>query len=114
MTLQALTRSMLLHGVLVLLAGCAIHKHLADVPQLSPEVMDGRDMVAAIGSKMPLWDEDPISRYERTEIATVKADIMVAETVDNESDFLAAVKKLHKDWDQLVMLDEFLKHNLLT
>ncbi len=40
---------------------------------------EARDYVLAVADKMPLWDADAISRYERVEIATVKADICMAQ-----------------------------------
>jgi len=47
------------------------------------------------------------------EIATVKADIAMAQQEENTSAFLADVTKLHNDWDALVALDEMLKKESL-
>lgn len=104
--------STILHGVLLCLVGCAIHKHLA-APTMSPKVLNGRDFVAAVAEKMPLWDEDAVSRYEKVEIATVKADIEVAKLAATEEAFLEAVDKLDRDFGKLVALDNFLKVNSL-
>ena len=62
---------------------------------------------------MPLWDADAISRYERVEIATVKADIAVAQQDEEKGALLDDVTKLHDDWDALVALDEMLKKESL-
>ncbi len=45
---------------------------------------EARDYVVAVADKMPLWDADDISRYERAEIATVKADICMAQQEQEE------------------------------
>jgi hypothetical protein len=63
---------------------------------------------------MPMWDADAISKYERVEIAVVKADIAMAEQSEQEGQFLEYVTKLHEDWDALVALDELLKKESLT
>ncbi len=65
--------------------------------------------MAAVADKMPLWDADAISRYERVEIATVKADIAMAQQEEGKGRFLEYVTKLHQDWDALVALDIMLK-----
>ena len=79
-----------------------------------PEVSEARDFVVAVADKMPLWDADAISRYERVEIATVKADIAMAQQAEEKGQFLEYVAKLHDDWDALVALDEMLKKESLT
>ncbi len=79
-----------------------------------PETADARDFVLAVAGKMPLWDADAISRYERVEIATVKADIAMAQQRDGQDSFLEYVAKLRDDWDALVVLDERLKRESLT
>jgi hypothetical protein len=76
-------------------------------------VSDDKECVLAVADKMPMWDADAISRYEQREIATVKADIAMAELDDGKSVFLADVAKLHDDWDALVALDEMLKKESL-
>jgi len=111
--------SCLIHGVLLLLlSGCAAHRviPLSVVPDA--EITEGRDFVGAVADKMPMWDEDAISRYERVQIATVKADIAMARQSDEKEpvkqSFLVYVSKLHKDWDALVAWDEMLKKESLT
>lgn len=79
------------------------------IPALDPDVEEARQFVEAISSKMPLWDEDALERYERVEIATVKADIAVAKLQKEPAAFMRMVDKLHDDWDALVVLDEKLK-----
>ena len=73
-----------------------------------------KDFVVAVADKMPMWDADAISKYERVEIATVKADIAMAQQSEEEGPFLEYVSKLHDDWDALVALDEMLKKESLT
>ena len=106
--------SCLVHvGILLLLIGCAVRKPVA-VPGPSPEIMEGRDFVARVDAKMPQWDADQdLARYERVEIATVKADIAMATEADTEADFLQDVTKLREDWDTLCVLDEQLQRELL-
>ena len=106
--------SCLIHGVLFLiLLGCAAHRPIAVPPAPDPEIAEARDYVLAVADKMPLWDADDISRYERVEIATVKADIAMAKQDDEKSAFFEDVTKLHDDWDALVALDEMLKKESL-
>jgi hypothetical protein len=75
---------------------------------------EGREFVGAVAGKMPMWDGDDISRYERVEIATVKADIAMARQAGEKDPFLACVSKLRNDWDALVAWDEMLKQESLT
>jgi hypothetical protein len=107
--------SCLIHGVLFLiLLGCAAHRPIAAPPIPDPEVAEARDYVQAVADKMPLWDADAISRYERVEIATVKADIAMAQQEKERGPFLEYVARLRDDWDVLVALDERLKKESLT
>jgi hypothetical protein len=48
------------------------------------EISEGREFVGAVAGKMPMWDADAISRYERVEIATVKADIAMAQQAEEK------------------------------
>jgi hypothetical protein len=107
--------SCLIHGVLfVLLSGCAAHR-LVIAPVLpDAEITEAKVFVVEVATKMPLWDADTISRYERVEIATVKADVAMAEQTEEKGPFLEYVSKLHDDWDALVALDEMLKKESLT
>jgi hypothetical protein len=94
--------------VIVMLNGCAVRKPA--VARVSQEIMDGRDFVARVDAKIPQWDADQdLARYERVEIATVKADIAMATEADTEADFLRDVTKLREDWDRLCVLDEQLQ-----
>jgi hypothetical protein len=112
---MALRMSCLIHGVLLLLlSGCATHRAIPLNPLPDAEMAEGRDFVGAVAGKMPMWDEDDISRYERVEIATVKADIAMARQTAEKEPFLAYVSKLHDDWDALVAWDELLKKESLT
>lgn len=111
---MALRLSCLIHGVMLLLvSGCTAHRPVS-VPVLpDAEISDAKDFVGAVVDKMPMWDADAISRYEQVEIATVKADIAMAQQDDEKSAFLEDVTKLHTDWDALVALDEMLKKESL-
>jgi hypothetical protein len=113
---MALRVSCLIHGLLLLVAGCSAHRPVAavTVPRPDAEISDAKEFVAAVADKMPLWDADAISRYERVEIATVKADIAMAQLEEEKGTFLEDVAKLHDDWDALVALDEMLKKESLT
>jgi hypothetical protein len=107
--------SCLIHGVvLLLLIGCAAHKPVAAPALPDAEMAEARTFVGAVADKMPMWDADAISRYERVEIATVKADIAMAQQTEETGQFLEYVSKLHDDWDALVALDEMLKKESLT
>jgi hypothetical protein len=107
--------SCLIHGVLFLiLLGCAAHRPIAVPLAPDPEIAEARDYVLAVADKMPLWDADAISRYERVEIATVKADIAMAQQEQERGPFLEYVARLRDDWDALVALDERLKKESLT
>jgi hypothetical protein len=107
---MALRISCLIHGVLLLLvSGCSAHRAVTTGIVLDSELSAGKDFVAAVADKMPLWDADAISRYERVEIATVKADIAMAQQEDERGEFLEYVSKLRHDWGALVALDEALK-----
>jgi hypothetical protein len=122
---MALRMSCLIHGVLLLLlSGCASHVFRSTTrpiplnPLPDAEIAEGRDFVGEVAGKMPMWDEDAISRYERVQIATVKADIAMARQMEEKEPvkerFLACVLKLHNDWDALVAWDEMLKKESLT
>ena len=112
---MALRMSCLIHGVLLLLlSGCATHRVIPLTVVPDAEIAEGRDFVGAVAGKMPMWDEDAISRYERVQIATVKADIAMARQTEEKEPFLAYVSKLHNDWDALVAWDEMLKKESLT
>jgi hypothetical protein len=107
--------SCLIHGVLFLiLLGCAAHRPIAVDAVPDAEIAEARDFVLAVADKMPLWDADGISRYERVEIATVKADIAMAQQEQEKGPFLEYVARLRDDWDALVALDERLKKESLT
>jgi hypothetical protein len=107
--------SCLIHGVLFLiLLGCAAHRPIVVEPVPDAEISEARDFVLAVADKMPLWDADDISRYERVEIATVKADIAMAQQEQEKGPFLEYVARLRDDWDALVALDERLKKESLT
>jgi hypothetical protein len=107
--------SCLIHGMLFLiLLGCAAHRPIAVEPVPDAEISEARDFVLAVADKMPLWDADDISRYERVEIATVKADIAMAQQEQEKGPFLEYVARLRDDWDALVALDERLKKESLT
>jgi hypothetical protein len=117
---MALRMSCLIHGLLLLLLGCAAPVFRSITAPIlldalpDPEIAEGRDFVGAVAGKMPMWDGDDISRYERVEIATVKADIAMARQTQEKEPFLAYVSKLHDDWDALVAWDEMLKKESLT
>jgi hypothetical protein len=97
--------------IFLTLNGCAVRKPV--VTGVSQEIMDGRDFVARVDAKMPQWDADQdLARYERVEIATVKADIAMATEADTEADFLRDVAKLREDWDTLCVLDQQLQREL--
>lgn len=111
---MALRISCLIHGLLLLLvAGCSAHRPVAALIVPDPEISDAKEFVGAVADKMPLWDADAISRYERVEIATVEADIAMAQQEEEKVPFLEDVTKLHDDWDALVALDEMLKKESL-
>jgi hypothetical protein len=112
---MALRLSCLIHGVLLLLLlGCAAHRVIPLNVVPDAELAEGRDFVGAVAGKMPMWDDDAISRYERVQIAIVKADIAMARRTEEREPFLAYVSKLHDDWDALVAWDELLKKESLT
>jgi hypothetical protein len=112
---MALRMSCLIHGLLfLLLMGCAAHRPVAATVPPDQELSEAKDFVAAVAGKMPLWDADAISQYELVEIATVKADIAMAQQTEEKGPFLACVARLHDDWDALVALDEMLKKESLT
>ena len=111
---MAIRASCVIHGLLLLAAGCSAHRPVATIAVPDPEISDAKEFVSAVAGKMPLWDADDISRYERAEIATVKADIAMARREQEKGQFLDDVAKLHDDWDALVALDEMLKKESLT
>ena len=112
---MGLRLSCLIHGVLLLLLlGCAVRRPVAVRALPDREISEAKDFVVAVAGKMPLWDADAISKYERVEIATVKADIAMAQQAEEKGPFLEYVTKLHEDWDALVALDEMLKKESLT
>ena|ERR1700761_6851218 len=107
---MGLRLSVLFHCVLLLLClGCAQHHPVAVVVPVDDEVSKGKDFVAAVANKMPLWDADAISEYEQIEIAMVKADIAMAREAEDTGAFLEDVALLEHDWEALVALDEILK-----
>jgi len=111
---MALRMSCLIHGLLlILILGCAAHRPVAALVIPDAEMADAHEFVGTVAGKMPMWDADEISRYERVEIATVKADIAMAQQDEATDTFLADVSKLRDDWDLLVALDEMLKKESL-
>lgn len=110
---MALRASCLIHAMLLLL-GCAAHRPVALTGLSDADMAAGRDFVGTVAGKMPMWDADAISRFERVQIATVKADIVMARQCEETAAFLEYVSKLHVDWDALVAWDEMLKKESLT
>ena len=110
---MAIRASCMIHGLLLFAVGCSAHRPVAAIAVPDPEISDAKEFVGAVADKMPLWDADAISRYERVEIATVKADIAVAQQDEEKGALLDDVTKLHDDWDALVALDEMLKKESL-
>src|ERR1700735_1923792 len=110
---MAIRASCIIHGLLLLAAGCSAHRPVATIAVPDPEISDAKEFVGAVADKMPLWDADAISRYERVEIATVKADIALAQQEEGKGRFLEDVTKLHQDWDALIALDIMLKEESL-
>jgi hypothetical protein len=118
---MALRLSCLVHGLLLLVAGCTAHRPVraahavadAEVVE-TKEIVEAKEFVGAVSDKMPAWDADGIARYERVEIATVKADIAMAQQEDGKDGYLTYVTKLHQDWEALIALDERLKVESLT
>jgi hypothetical protein len=105
--------SCLIHGVLLLSLGCSAHRPVTVAALVDDEVSEGKAFVVAVADKMPLWDADAIAKYERAEIAAVKADIAMAQQEEDKNAFLEDVTRLQKDWDALVALDEMLKKESL-
>ncbi len=110
---MAIRVSCVIHGLVLFVVGCSVHRPVAVGVGPDPEISDAREFVGAVADKMPLWDADAISRYERVEIATVKADIAMAQREVEKGPLLDDVSKLHDDWDALVALDEMLKKESL-
>jgi hypothetical protein len=111
---MGLRLSVLAHGTLLLLClGCTHYRPVALVVPVDDEVSEGKDFVMAVAKKMPLWDADAISQYEQVEIATVKADIVMAQEEGDAGAFLEDVTLLQHDWDALLALDEVLKKESL-
>lgn len=98
---------------LLFAAGCSAHRPVATLTAPDVEISNAKEFVGAVADRMPLWDADAISRYERVEIATVKADIAMAQQEQQKGPLLEDVTKLHDDWDALVALDEMLKKEWL-
>ena len=112
---MALRASCLIHGLLLLVVlGCAAHRPIVVEPVPDTDISEARDYVLAIADKMPLWDADPICRYEQVEIAMVKADIAMAQRTAERDILLEYAGRLRDDWDALVALDERLKKESLT
>jgi hypothetical protein len=110
----ALRISCLIHGMLLLLAlGCAAHRPITAIILPDPVTEEAKEFVVTVADRMPLWDADAISRYERVQIATVKADIAMAQQDNEKPAFLDDVGKLHADWAALLALDEMLKKESL-
>jgi hypothetical protein len=111
---KTLTISFALHMALVLLVGCTVRKPITVNPVADQQLSEAREFVLAVEDKMPLWDADKIAPYEKVQIAIVKADIAMAKASDSRDELLQWTTKLHRDWDELVALDESLKRNDLT
>jgi hypothetical protein len=112
---MALRLSCLIHAVLLLCLGCSAHHRPVIVTALvvDDENSEAKDFVAGVAAKMPLWDADGLAKYEQAEIATVKADIAMAQREEEKSAFLETVTRLHHDWDALLALDQMLKKESL-
>jgi hypothetical protein len=106
--------SCLVHGLLLLLLlGCHVHPPVSTPVAPDAEIADAKQFAQAVGDKMPLWDADAISRYERVEIAAVKADVIATLQEDARGAVLEDAARLHEDWNALLALDELLKHQSL-
>jgi hypothetical protein len=110
---MAFRLSCLIHGVLLLCLGCSVHRPVSLAALVDNEVSENRDFMQAVDAKMPLWDADAIAKYEQAEIATVKADIAVAQQETDSRVFLEDVTRLHRDWEALLALDALLKKESL-
>jgi hypothetical protein len=110
---MALRLSCLIHIVLLLSLGCSAHRPVTIVVRTDDEISEGQDFVAAVTDKMPLWDADSLAKYEQAEIATVKADVAIAQHPADNHAFLEAVTRLRHDWEALLALDKMLKKESL-
>ena len=111
---MALRLSFLVHGLLLPALGCAGHRAAPLDLMPDAQIAEATAFVTGVADNMPLWDADALARYERVEIATVKADIAMAEREGAKPAFLADVARLHRDWDALLALDTLLKNEALT
>jgi hypothetical protein len=95
------------------LGGCALrHPAAVDVNDtlvLDALVLEAKGYVATVNSKMPLWDADDLGRFERQEIAQVKADIRAAKSAPTPEDILRDANLLEEDFEALMRLDHRLR-----
>ena len=79
------------------------------------EVSKANVFVEAVEAKLPEWDAgEMFAQYEQVEIAQVRRDVQSAKEMDNAPELLAAVARLHIDWNKLVALDERLRKVEIT
>lgn len=97
--------------VLLLMTGCAIRQPRMLMVAPDPMIVEAKQFVGAVEEKMPQWDADEdYAKYERREIATVKADIAVARQ-ERIGRYFEDVNKLRDDWNKLLALDAMLQRS---
>lgn len=96
---------------LLMMTGCAIHQPRILMAAPDPMIVEAKQFVHAVAEKMPEWDADEAyARYEREEIATVKADIEVARQ-ERIGRYFEDVNRLRDDWNKLLALDLMLQRS---
>lgn len=107
---DSLRHSIFIHLILLGMVGCAVRKPVT-VSELDPLVKEAQEYVKAVDAKIPLWEDDThYVIYEKSELATVKADIEIAKQATGEVEFLKDVSQLEEDWNKLIALDDLLRH----
>jgi hypothetical protein len=105
----ALRASIFAH--LLLLGGCAVQR-AAPIAKISlpPDALDSaKSWAFTIVRAFPAYREDPISKYEQSEILNVERDIASIQNETDDALFIEEVALLKKDWNILVALDNTLQ-----
>lgn len=94
--------------IFTMTSGC----HRAPPPK-DIELGRAKEIRDGIAEKLPLWDDDPISRYELGAIQKVKDDLLAVDKVTGRDAFIIAVHKLADDWEDLNDLDIMLGQKVI-
>jgi hypothetical protein len=85
----------------------------------APPALEQQDLIVAathvgvIADELPRWEEDRLARYERAELAAVRADVEACKAATNADEFQIDVEQLTDDLGVLLSVHEALSRGPL-